>query len=131
MGRSGALLPVALALLSGCRALEVQKDGSERVEKLGAERAESQSLRADVGAERAEAESLQRERAQARVRADMAGSLEMFQGSEQVEPRAPAAQHGSPVLPGGIASESVADTKRRLEEKIAAIAAREARHESR
>mmetsp|Transcript_80906 Transcript_80906/g.226226 ORF Transcript_80906/g.226226 Transcript_80906/m.226226 type:complete len:118 (-) Transcript_80906:215-568(-) len=117
MGRNGALLPVALAVLSGCRALEVQKFGSARVEKLGAERAD--------------AEGLQREWAQTRVRADMAGSLEMFQGSEQVEPRAPAAQHGSPVLPGGIASESVADTKRRLEEKIAAIAAREARHESR
>mmetsp|Transcript_89835 Transcript_89835/g.243658 ORF Transcript_89835/g.243658 Transcript_89835/m.243658 type:complete len:135 (-) Transcript_89835:196-600(-) len=125
MGRSGALLPVALALLSGCRALEVQKDGSERVEKLGAERAESQSLRADVGAERAEAESLQRERAQARVRADMAGSFDMFQESEQAWPQTPTVPHAPPALQGGITSDSMAEMQKLLEEKIAAITAEE------
>mmetsp|Transcript_57375 Transcript_57375/g.152621 ORF Transcript_57375/g.152621 Transcript_57375/m.152621 type:complete len:121 (-) Transcript_57375:166-528(-) len=111
MGRNGALLPVALAVLSGCRALEVQKFGSARVEKLGAERAD--------------AEGLQREWAQTRVRADMAGSFDMFQESEQAWPQTPTVPHAPPALQGGITSDSMAEMQKLLEEKIAAITAEE------
>jgi len=60
MGQHRAMLPVALAVLCGCvlPGLAVQAD--------------LESIRAELGAERAELE-----RAQTRVRADSAGSLEL------------------------------------------------------
>ncbi|CAK0896161.1 unnamed protein product, partial [Prorocentrum cordatum] len=120
MVRSGALLPVALVALSGCRALDVQKFGVERIEKFAALRAESESLRGELGAERAGT----------RVRADAAGSLDMLQGAEQVATRVQASLGQN--LQGGAAvdsmatSSSTAEMRRLLERKIAAIAAEEA-----
>ncbi|CAK0815553.1 unnamed protein product [Prorocentrum cordatum] len=131
MVHSGALLPVALAALSGCRALDVQKFGTERIEKFAALRAESESLRAEIGAERA----------LTRARADMVGTLDMFQEPAEEEVATSARSRTPEASPArtlpGIAAEgttspsfSLAEMKKILEDKIATIAAREAEREA-
>lgn len=142
MGRSGTMLPVALAVLSGCLLPR-----GRALQKFGAQRAELEGLRAEVGAERA----------QTRVRADAAGSLELFEGAEQVvATRARAAHRNTQMWDGdpataasfvrslnaslvqtvqedaatsGITSDSAAGMNGRLEDKIAATTAAETERE--
>jgi len=102
MGRTGATLPVALAVLGGCMLPRVL------------------ALRAELGAERTAT----------RVRADSAGSLEMLERPEQVTSSSSPAflqtVQWSTAGDGSSSDSSTEDAKRSLEEKIAAITAQEA-----
>jgi len=133
------MLPAALAVLSGC----VLPQGCA-LQKFGAQRAELEGLRAELGAERAES----------RARADVAigrlrGALELLERAEQVvatrvraeqpwngDPNVTSSLHASLMqtveanaAANGITSDSAADMKRRLEDKIAALTAKESEQE--
>jgi len=149
MAHTGAMLPVALAVLSGCsltRGLAVQKFGFEKAE-LDAERAETRVRMDSAGSlEMLEHAEHAGERAQTRVRTDSAGSLEM---TSEVKPTMAGAERGStqpwngdPVVtspsPASLlqtvegkaavdrsTANSLADMKKSLEAKIIAITAQE------